>query len=115
VADVYGMAEANWAAFQCTEGNYHMPPWVYVAAMDDDDQPIEGSDVTGLLAFWDPLGGGNVYPPFFRTADLVRLINGNTHFDPALACACGDRTPYLMRGSIQRIDLIEEAGCGATL
>jgi hypothetical protein len=115
VADVYGMAEANWAAFQCSEGNYHLPPWVYVAAMDDDDHPIVGSDATGLLAFWDPLGGGNVYPPFFRTADRVRLVNANTQFDPALTCACGDLTPYLVRGSIQRIDLIEEAGCGATL
>jgi len=115
ISDVYGMAEANWAAFQCPEGNYHLPPWVYVAAIDDEDHPIPTSDATGLLAFWDPLGGGDVYPPFFRTADRVRLINGNGYFDPTRACRCGDLTPYLMRGSIQRVDLIEEAGCGATL
>jgi hypothetical protein len=115
VADIYGMAEANWAALQCPEGNYHMPPWVYVAAMDDDDRPLRGSDVTGLLAFWDPLGGGDVYPPFFQTADRVRLVNGNGYFDPALVCPCGEATPYFVRDTIQRVDLIEEAGCGATL
>ena len=27
VADVYGMAEAHRAAFQCAQGNYHLPPW----------------------------------------------------------------------------------------
>jgi hypothetical protein len=115
VADVYGMAEANWAAFQCSEGNYHVPPWVYMAAMDDDDGQLEGSDVTGLLAFWDPLGGGDVYPPFFQTADRVRLVNGNGYFDPLLVCPCGEATPYFVRDTIQRVDLIEEAGCGATL
>jgi hypothetical protein len=115
VADIYGMAEANWAAFQCEEGNYHMPPWVYVAAMDDDDRPLHGSDVIGLLAFWDPLGGGDVYPPFFQTADRVRLVNGNGYFDPGLLCPCGEATPYFVRDTIQRVDLIEEAGCGATL
>jgi hypothetical protein len=115
VGDIYGMAEANWAAFQCAEANYHMPPWVYVAAMDDDDHRLRGSDVTGLLAFWDPVGGGDVYPPFFQTADRVRLVNGNGYFDPALVCPCGEATPYFVRNTIQRVDLIEEAGCGATL
>ncbi len=29
VSDVYGMAEANWAAaFECAAGNHHIPPWV---------------------------------------------------------------------------------------
>jgi hypothetical protein len=115
VVDVYGMAEANWAAFQCPEGNYHVPPWVYVAAMDDDDHLLQGSDLTGLLAFWDPLGGGDVYPPFFQTADRVRLVNGNGYLDPARVCPCGDTTPYFVRATIQRVDLIEEAGCGAIL
>jgi len=115
VSDVYGMAEAHWAAFQCPEGNYHIPPWVYVAALDDDDRPLEGSDVVGFLAFWDPLGGGSLYPPFFRTADQVRLVNANAAYDAAKRCPCGDDSPYLRPNSIQRLDLIEEAGCGATL
>jgi hypothetical protein len=115
VADIYGMAEAHWVAFQCAHGNYHFPPWVYVAVMDDDDRRLESSDATGLLAFWDPLGGGDVYPPFFQTADRVRLINGSRHHDPALVCPCGEDSPYLEARSIQRVDLLEEAGCGATL
>ena len=115
VTDIYGMAEAHWAAFQCTEGNYHLPPWVYVAAMDDDDNPMRGSDVTGLLAFWDPFAGGQVYPPFFQTADRVRLINSNRYFDPSKVCSCSDKTPYIFQESIQRVDLTEEAGCGATI
>lgn len=115
VSDVYGMAEAHWAAFQCPEGNYHIPPWVYVAVIDDDDRPVPGSEITGFLAFWDPIGGGNVYPPFFRTADQVCLVNANGYFDPARVCACGDDSPYLKPNSIRRLDLVEEAGCGATL
>lgn len=115
VVDVYGMAEANWAAFECPEGNHHIPPWVYVAAMDENDRPLEGSDVTGLLAFWDPIGGGDVYPPFFQTADEVRLVNANGCFDPVRVCPCGNDTPYLIHDTIQRVDLVEEAGCGAIL
>lgn len=115
VSDVYGMAEAHWAAFQCPEGNYHLPPWVYVAALDNDDEPLRGPEVVGFLAFWDPLAGGRLYPPFFRTADQVCLVNGNGHFDPARCCPCGDTSPYIKPNSIQRLDLIEEAGCGATL
>jgi hypothetical protein len=115
VSDIYGMAEAHWAAFECREGNYHLPPWVYYAVTDDDDRIANGSDVTGLLAFWDPVAGGRVYPPFFQTADRVRLINGNGHYDHAKTCTCGDGTAYLARDSIQRVDLIEEAGCGASI
>jgi len=115
IADIYGMAEAHWVAFQCPQGNYHFPPWVYVAVMGDDDRRVESSDATGLLAFWDPFAGGRVYPPFFQTADRVRLINGSRHHDPGLACPCGEDSPYLQSRSIQRVDLLEEAGCGATL
>jgi hypothetical protein len=115
IGDIYGMAEAHWVAFQCSRGNYHFPPWVYVAVIDDDDRRVESSDATGLLAFWDPYAGGDVYPPFFQTADRVQLINGNRHHDPALVCPCGEDSPYLTARSIQRVDLIEEAGCGATL
>jgi hypothetical protein len=112
VSDVYGMAEANWAAFECTEGNYHIPPWVYAVATDDHDRILAGPDVTGLLAFFDPVGGGRLIPPFFQTADRVRLINGGSAYEPALACPCGYDTAYI-RGGIQRVDLLEEAGCAA--
>jgi hypothetical protein len=112
VTDVYGMAEANWAAFECPAGNHHISPWVYVVVTDDDDTILDGPDVTGLLAFFDPVGGGDLIPPFFQTADRVRLVNGSRGSDPALACPCGREGAYIA-GGIQRVDLVEEAGCAA--
>ena len=120
VSDVYGMAEANWAAFECPQGNYHIPPWVYVVVTDDDDRIVPGPDATGLLAFFDPFGGGELIPPFFQTTDRVRLINGGSQHDPAyvgrgqpaLACPCGYDSAYIV-GGVQRVDLVEEAGCAA--
>ena len=113
VSDVYGMAEANWAAFECPAGNYHIPSWVYAVVSDDEDQIRTGPEVTGLLAFFDPLGGGQLVPPFFQTADRVRLF-GSPVYDPRAACPCGEQTAY-MQGPIQRVDLIEEAGCAGQL
>ncbi len=115
IRDVMGMAEANWAAPQCQSGNYHLPPWVYAVALNDDDEILHGSDVVGLLAFFDPFGGGRLFPSFFKTTDQVRLINGGNGYDPARRCPCGRDTPYLVRGTIQRVDLLEEAGCAGQL
>ena len=115
VRDVMGMAEANWAAPQCKEGNYHLPPWVYVVVLDDDDEILYGTDVVGLLGFLDPLGGGRLFPSFFKTTDRVRLINGTGQHDPALSCSCGHDTPYLVDSTIRRVDLLEEAGCAGQL
>jgi hypothetical protein len=110
VADVYGMAEANWAAFECSCGNYHLPPWIHAVVTDDDDRIIEGTEATGLLAFFDPVAGGDLIPPFFQTADRVHLVVPG--LDPTLACPCGYNSSYI-RGVIQRVDLAEEAGCAA--
>jgi len=119
VSDVYGMAEANWAAFECDHGNYHMPPWVHAVVTDDDDEIVEEPEAVGRLAFFDPLGGGGLIPPFFQTTDQVHLVNaaaaeprGIRGSDPALACPCGYDSPYI-RGAIRRVDLVEEAGCAA--
>jgi Acyl-protein synthetase, LuxE len=109
VSDVYGMAEANWAAFECACGNYHIPPWVH-AVVTDDDRIVEGPEATGLLAFFDPVAGGDLIPPFFQTADRVRLVVPGA--DPALSCLCGYNGSHI-KGVIQRVDLTEEAGCAA--
>ena len=111
--DVYGMAEGNWAAMQCQQGNYHVPPWIYVVTLDQDDHFQAAPDSTGLLAFFDPFGGGRLFPSFFKTADQVRLVNGALAYDPALNCPCGDAGAYLAQDSIQRVDLLDEAGCAA--
>jgi hypothetical protein len=110
VSDVYGMAEANWAAFECAHGNYHIPPWVHVVVTDDDDRILEGPKATGLLAFFDPVAGGDLIPPFFQTADRVTLVVPGP--DPDLNCLCGYKGHYI-QGAIQRVDLVEEAGCAA--
>ncbi len=113
VRDTYGMAEGNWAAMQCQEGNYHVPPWVYAITLDEDDQPQEGPENTGFLAFFDPYGGGSLFPAFFRTADEMRLVNGAGARGPGCACPCGENGTYIAANSIQRMDLLDEAGCAA--
>ncbi len=107
--DVYGMAEANWAAMQCSAGNYHIPPWVHAVTLDDDGEIRAGDRTTGLLAFFDPFGSGDLFPGFFRTADQVTLAAGREE----TICPCGDPGAYLERNSIQRVDLLGEAGCAA--
>lgn len=117
IRDVYGMAEGNWAAMQCREGNYHVPPWIYARTLDEDGFFQEGSDTVGLLSFFDPYGGGRLFPAFFKTADQVRLIcgdgDGDTAQKPGLRCPCGEMGTYISPDSIQRVDLLDEAGCAA--
>jgi hypothetical protein len=115
VRDVYGMAEANWAAFECEYGNYHLPPWAYFAALGEDDAIIASPRADGMLAFLDPLGSGGLFPSFFRTADRVRLVNGGSCYDPNLVCRCGYDTTYIEGASIQRVDLVDEAGCAGQI
>lgn len=111
--DVYGMAEGNWAAMQCSQGNYHIPPWIYAVVLDEDDRLQETPDSTGLLAFFDPFGGGSLFPAFFKSADQVRLVNGACLENPDYACPCGESGAYIVQGTIRRVDLLDEAGCAA--
>ena len=108
------MAEADWAAFECPRGNYHIPPWVYAVVTDDADRIVRAPVASGMLAFFDPVAGGDLIPPFFQTADHVTLVNGGSQYDPALACGCGYDSAYIA-GRIRRVDLMEEAGCAAQL
>ncbi len=111
--DVYGMAEGNWAAMQCSQGNYHIPPWIFSVTLDKNDRIQDGPDNTGLLAFFDPYGGGNLFPSFFKTTDRVRLVNGGKVYDDNFTCPCGDTGAFITQGSIKRVDLLDEAGCAA--
>jgi hypothetical protein len=113
VRDVYGMAEANWAAMQCRAGSYHVPPWIYARTLDDDGHFQEAPDAVGLLAFLDPYGGGRLFPAFFKTADQVRLVHPEALPGDGLACPCGEAGAYITQDSIQRVDLFDEAGCAA--
>jgi hypothetical protein len=115
IRDFYGMAEGNWAAMQCQHGNYHVPPWIYAWTLDDHDHLQEAPDAVGLLAFFDPYGGGALFPAFFKTTDQVRLIRGDEVGNRRLACPCGEKGAYIAQDSIQRVDLLDEAGCAAQL
>jgi hypothetical protein len=112
IRDVYGMAEGNWAAMQCRQGNYHVPPWIYARALDEDDRFQEAADAVGLLAFYDPYGGGRLFPAFFKTADQVRLVQGD---EDGRRCPCGEAGTYIAQDSIRRVDLFDEAGCAAQI
>jgi hypothetical protein len=98
IRDVYGVAEANWAAMQCSQGSYHIPPWVHAVTLDDDEAFQKRARATGQLAFFDPCGGGDLFPAFFRTADRATLVKGT-------ACPCGEPGSYLEEASIERMDL----------
>ena len=113
IRDVYGMAEGNWAAMQCSQGNYHIPPWIYARTLNEDDCLQEAPDATGLLAFFDPYGGGPLFPAFFKTGDQVRLIRGDGASQMSAPCPCGEIGAYITHDSIQRVDLVDEAGCAA--
>ena len=113
--DVYGMAEANWAAAQCEEGNYHIPPWVYAVIINEDDMIEESSQATGLLAFYDPLTDMGLYPNFYKTADQMTLVNGGKHFQENFCCPCGNQTAYILKGTITRQDRLDEAGCAGQI
>jgi hypothetical protein len=113
--DVYGMAEGNWAAMQCQHGSYHLPPWIFAAALDENDRFTQSSDATGLLAFFDPFAGGSLFPAFFKTSDQVRLINASGFYNPSLDCPCGEVGAYITPDSIRRVDLLDEAGCAAQI
>lgn len=115
IRDVYGMAEGNWAAMQCHQGNYHVPPWIFAVTLDEDDQFQEAADSSGILAFYDPYAGGQLFPSFFKSADRVRLINGSGGYDYKKTCSCGEIGAYIARESIQRVDLLDEAGCAAQI
>lgn len=113
--DVYGTAEANWTAAQCEQGNYHLPPWLYAVVIDEDDIIVESSDAVGLMAYFDPLTEGGLFPNFFKTADRVHLVNGGRMYQEENTCPCGYQTAYLKRDSIMRQDRLDEAGCAGQL
>ena len=106
IRDIYGMAEAGWAAMQCAEGNYHLPPWIHAVTLDDSGAIQRGSRCTGPLAFFDPYGGGDLFPAFFRTADRVTLVRGPV-------CSCEEGGGYLEPASVQQSGLSDEAKSAA--
>ena len=65
------------------------------------------------MTFYDPYGGGRLFPSFFQTADQVRLILEEGGRNGDRRCPCGETGAYITQDSIQRVDLVDEAGCAA--
>jgi len=103
VRELFSAVEGGWVAVQCSHGNHHIPPWVYAVTVDDQEKFHSESRSTGLLAFFDPYGGGDLFPAFFRTTDRVTLVRDE-------ACPCGQPGGYVEEDSIQREASLGVAG-----
>ena len=90
----YGMSELMGQFASCTHGNNHGTPWLIPYLLDGDNKPLprEGT-ATGRFAAYDLLmdtrWGG------FVTGDEVTM-----EWDKP--CACGQLSPYIVKGSIRR-------------
>ncbi|MDG2004224.1 MAG: hypothetical protein P8J20_12920 [Novosphingobium sp.] len=93
IAQYYGMTEVTMIASMCSEGHYHIPPWVVAYVLDPDtgeEKPREGVQ-TGRAAFFDLVP--QTYWGGFASGDEITL-----DFSP---CKCG-RTTYHAHPQIQR-------------
>jgi hypothetical protein len=93
IAQYYGMTEVTMIAPMCSEGHYHIPPWVVAYVLDPDtgeSRPREGVQ-TGRAAFFDLVP--QTYWGGFASGDEITV-----DFEP---CACG-RTSYHAHPTIAR-------------
>jgi hypothetical protein len=100
VVDVYSTSELNAAMMTCEHGHYHVPPLLEARVVDDDLFPLDGDDVTGVLAFLDPFALS--YPGFLVTGDVGRLVRGR--------CECGKHGVWII-GPITRSARADPKGC----
>lgn len=93
IAQYYGMTEVTMIAPMCSEGHYHIPPWVVAYILDPDSgepRPREGVQ-RGRAAFFDLVP--QTYWGGFASGDEIAV-----DFSP---CACG-RTTLHAHPQIQR-------------
>jgi len=98
IAQYYGMTEVTMIASMCSEGHYHIPPWVVAYVLDPDSgepRPREGVQ-TGRAAFFDLVP--QTYWGGFASGDEITV-----DFSP---CPCGRSTlhahPQIQRFSEKR-------------
>jgi hypothetical protein len=93
IGQYYGMTEVTMICAKCSEGHYHVPPWVIIYVLDPDTGELLGQQgvQTGRAGFFDLVPqshwGG------FATGDEV-----TADWNP---CACG-RTTVHLHPTIQR-------------
>jgi hypothetical protein len=93
IGEYYGMTEITMITSKCSEGHYHVPPWVITYVLDPDTgkpHPREGVQI-GRAAFFDLVP--STYWGGFATGDEITV-----DWRP---CPCGRETVHL-HGNIQR-------------
>lgn len=93
IAQYYGMTEVTMMTSRCSEGHYHVPPWVITYVLDPDTgeaKPREGLQ-TGRAAFFDLVP--DTYWGGFASGDEI-----TADWSP---CPCG-RTTVHIHPQIQR-------------
>lgn len=90
----YGMTEVSMMTSKCSEGHYHVPPWVVTYVLDPETGRLlaqEGTQ-TGRAGFYDLVP--STHWGGFATGDEITV-----HWTP---CACG-RTTVHLEPTIQRL------------
>ncbi|PJZ70471.1 hypothetical protein CH373_05205 [Leptospira perolatii] len=103
ITEGYSMTEMQCVMSLCTQGHYHVPPYLEPVILDPDLNPMEGSDLCGTFGVIDPFAFS--YPGFLITGDNVRLIDGN--------CTCGLTGKFI--SEIERSPGKEVKGCGGIM
>ena len=100
VRDSYNMVELNTVLFECEKGWFHVPPWLFIDALDPTTMSSVGKGRPGLLTFYD--ASASSFPGFVLTEDVVAL-GREEH------CPCG-RAGETMR-FIRRVRRSDSRGC----
>lgn len=103
IMEGYSMTEISMLMMRCAYGRFHIPPVIEPVIFDDELNPIEGKDISGIFGFLDPLAMS--YPGFIISGDHVHLVEGE--------CQCGLSGPALTE--IGRDKNREIKGCGGIM
>lgn len=103
VMEGYSMTEINMLMLRCQFGRFHIPPVIEPVIFDKGLAPVEGTDISGVFGFLDPMAVS--YPGFIITGDYVHLMDGE--------CQCGLAGPAVTQ--IERASGSEVKGCGGVM
>lgn len=99
VRDIFNMVEMNTPLGNCSEGRYHIPPWMSMFAMSPEGKEVpEGKE--GIMCFIDT--SATSYPAYVMTDDFVKMYGYGK-------CKCGCVAPSFEY--IRRINKVEDRGC----
>ena len=98
VVDMYGTTEAGPLAFECSKGEYHVhADFVYLEALDDEDQPV-ALNQPGRLIVTKLYGGGT---PIIRYTGISDVITPSDRL-----CDCGISTISIKQIEGRTTDLL---------